>query len=514
VSKISSEQTALARVGVLVITLGALIMLSQTAQAGTPLRRNTQASSPRVDPGTFLTGYFDLAPGTEAFGEGDNVLRLENPTAANGDLCAMIYILDASEELGECCGCPLTPNQPLEESVEMILGTEWEIGGGTPEQGVIQVVSALPNEAPPSLPCNPAAAYTPTGNLNGWVTHVQGVAGIKGLTEVSLTDNGTADATQAASLIADCADILSNGSGKGNCTCPTPLPTPTPTLTPTPTPTPTPTATATATPTPTATATPTPTATLTATATATATATPTTTPTPTPTATPFPHVINDDSFSNTTAGMTSLAMTVPSGGATDDFLFATVTIQGTGAGAATITPPTSSTVGSPCDWVVVADSSCPTASGDIQTWIGYRFWTSACDTGAATYTWDFSSSFLASGGMSLYADISTTTPIQTPVAAAICGTDSTTLTAPSITTAVANEISHLVFAIVGPNTSLSVPDSYAPIFTETNSGSGPVQGNDWLLFPTSGTATGTQTSTASPNAADNMGFNIGLEPGL
>ena len=64
----------------------------------------TSLGSGGADPGTFLTGYFDTAPGSEAFGAGDNALRIENPTAANGDLCAMIYIFDASEELG-CCGC-------------------------------------------------------------------------------------------------------------------------------------------------------------------------------------------------------------------------------------------------------------------------------------------------------------------------------------------------------------------------------------------------------------------------
>jgi len=163
--------------------------------------------------------YFDLAPGSEAFGAGDNALRLENPTAANGDLCAMIYIFDASEELGECCGCPLTPNQMLSDSVETILGGGWEIGGGTPAQGVIQVVSAPPNAS--GNGCNPAVAYTPTPQLDGWITHTQGLAGRKGITEVGEIASGSVDATEASFLISTCGDILGNGSGKGACTCPT-----------------------------------------------------------------------------------------------------------------------------------------------------------------------------------------------------------------------------------------------------------------------------------------------------
>ena len=50
-------------------------------------------------------------------GAGDNILRLINPNgAANGNLagaqeqtvCAMIYVFDDDEEMGECCGCPLS----------------------------------------------------------------------------------------------------------------------------------------------------------------------------------------------------------------------------------------------------------------------------------------------------------------------------------------------------------------------------------------------------------------------
>jgi hypothetical protein len=200
----SLKSRAFAWIGGLAIALGATLVLGPSAYAGPP--------------GTFMTGYFDLAPGTEAFGAGDNALRLENPTAANGNLCAMIYIFDASEELGECCGCPLTPNQLLSDSVETILNGGWEISGGTPEQGVIQIVSALPNFGPY---CLPYAAYTPTANLDGWLTHAEAVGSIAGLTEVGLKDNGTADATEASFLIAECGDIVSNGSGFGFCTCPT-----------------------------------------------------------------------------------------------------------------------------------------------------------------------------------------------------------------------------------------------------------------------------------------------------
>ena len=212
-SKRSDNQTALAWAGVLAMALGAVIMLSPTAQAGTLRRGSAPGSSGGGNPGTFLSGYFDLGPGAA----GDNFLRLENPTAANGNLCAMIYIFNASEAMGECCGCLLTPNQLRQDSIKTILGAGWGFSGGTPAHGVMQIVSAEPNNG--SL-CAPDQIYTPTPQLNGWVTHAQTVAGVTGLTEVSLTDNGTADLTESAFLIGRCGAIIGNGSGSGTCTCP------------------------------------------------------------------------------------------------------------------------------------------------------------------------------------------------------------------------------------------------------------------------------------------------------
>jgi hypothetical protein len=210
-SKRSDNQTPLAWAGVL--ALGAVIMLSPTAHAGTLRRGSTAGSSATIGQGTFLSGYFDLGAGATA----DNILRLANPTAANGNLCAMIYIFNASEAMGECCGCLLTPNQLRQDSVKTILGAGWGFSGGTPSFGVMQIVSAVPNNG---RLCAPQQAYTPTPQLNGWVTHAQTVAAVTGLTEVSLTDNGTADPTESSFLIARCGAIIGNGSGAGNCTCP------------------------------------------------------------------------------------------------------------------------------------------------------------------------------------------------------------------------------------------------------------------------------------------------------
>ncbi len=195
---------------IVTIALGA-ILTGAVAKAATLRRGASAAGSTSGGTGTFLSGYFDFGIA------GDNLVRLENPTSANGNLCAMIYIFNANEAMGECCGCVLTPNELLQDSLKTVLGPGWGFTGGTPATGVIQVVSALPNNG---RLCSPFQLYTPTPTLNGWITHAQTVGSLTGLTEVSLADNGSADPTEAISLINTCGAIVGNGSGGGICTCP------------------------------------------------------------------------------------------------------------------------------------------------------------------------------------------------------------------------------------------------------------------------------------------------------
>ncbi len=195
-----------------IISLMFSAILAGTAAHAATLRRGSSANgSASGGTGTFLSGYFDFGPA------GDNLLRLENPTSANGNLCAMIYVFNASESMGECCGCLITPNELLQDSMKTVLGPGWGFSGGTPATGVIQVISALPNNG---RLCSPFQLYTPTPTLNGWITHAQSVGTFTGLTEVSLVDNGSADPAEATSLINVCGAIIGNGSGSGSCTCP------------------------------------------------------------------------------------------------------------------------------------------------------------------------------------------------------------------------------------------------------------------------------------------------------
>lgn len=212
-SKRSDIRKVAGRIGILAMMLGAIMVLTPTARAATLRRGASPGASGGGGLDTFFSGYFDFGPG----GMGDNLIRLENPTAANGNMCAMIYILDTAEEMGECCGCLLTPNQLRHDSIKHVIGNGWTLAPGAPTSGVIQIISAPPNNG---KQCAPAQPYVPTPTLDGWITHAQTVAGIPGLTEVSLKDNGDADPNEQTYLTTFCGFILGNGSGAGNCTCP------------------------------------------------------------------------------------------------------------------------------------------------------------------------------------------------------------------------------------------------------------------------------------------------------
>jgi hypothetical protein len=220
-TKQSGSRMALALASAMAMVLGTMLMLTPSAQAASLRRGGISVSASGGDSAdTFFSGYFDFGTGSTV----DSILRLENPTSTNGNICAMIYIFDAREEMGECCGCLLTPNQMLDGSVKQMIGTqEWAVAPGVPVRGVLQIVSALPNVSALSNKgnvCSPSQPYTDAPTLNGWITHVQTVSGIPGLTEVSLTDNGSTDATEGPFLINLCGEIIGNGTGAGICTCP------------------------------------------------------------------------------------------------------------------------------------------------------------------------------------------------------------------------------------------------------------------------------------------------------
>jgi hypothetical protein len=144
----------------------------------------------------------------------DGTVRIDNPGLTYGNLCAMIYVFDADQQLSECCGCVETHNGLRTLSVRRDL-TSNPLTGRVSTNGVIKVVSAAVNNSP----CDPTSNVTPTPNLRVWNTHIQNAVGTAfPITETESSDS-TLGATELANLQAQCAFINILGSGQGICSC-------------------------------------------------------------------------------------------------------------------------------------------------------------------------------------------------------------------------------------------------------------------------------------------------------
>jgi len=159
----------------------------------------------------FRINYFSNA---NVAGAPDATVRIDNPGLTYGNLCAMVYVFDADQQLTECCGCVETHNGLRTLSVNGDLTSNPLIGIRS-NAGVIKVVSAAVNNSP----CDPTSNVAPTPNLRVWATHIQNKVGTAyPITETESSDS-TLGATELANLQAQCAFIGILGSGHGVCSC-------------------------------------------------------------------------------------------------------------------------------------------------------------------------------------------------------------------------------------------------------------------------------------------------------
>jgi hypothetical protein len=144
----------------------------------------------------------------------DATVRIDNPGLTYGNLCAMIYVFDADQQLSECCGCVETHNGLRTISVRSNL-TSNPLTGVVSRNGVIKIVSAAVNNSP----CDPTSNVSAKANLRAWVTHIQNAVGTAyPITETESSDS-TLGATELANLQAQCAFVNILGSGQGICSC-------------------------------------------------------------------------------------------------------------------------------------------------------------------------------------------------------------------------------------------------------------------------------------------------------
>ena len=196
-----------------------------------------------------------MAAGTQGYSEfgnydtddfaHDNILRLVDPTGCgNGsilnvschgetELCAMIYVFDTDQEMGECCGCPMSPNELQSYSVEDDLTDNWALAAGPSGSGVVVVNVALPQNSNATCTisdgktnpacnfgCDPTEGYQSASTVFGSVSGAQVIGATTSMTEVPLFNQGQGDAVNDAYLVSECGLIVGNGSGSGFCTCP------------------------------------------------------------------------------------------------------------------------------------------------------------------------------------------------------------------------------------------------------------------------------------------------------
>jgi hypothetical protein len=225
------------------------LALSASANAAT-LRQGSTGSSGAVTgslPGEVLWGYYQTYE--SEFGYGDSILQLINPNgAANGNLagakpqtvCAMIYVFDEDQEMGECCGCPLSSAQLATFSAYSNLTSNWGLSllgeqfAESDAYGSLAVVAAAPNTIAclgggGGQACNggcdptnvPGYSVTTGSNLLGSITHNQGFSKSPNqLTETALFDDAGGDPTNLIYLQTQCGALVGNGTGGGICNCP------------------------------------------------------------------------------------------------------------------------------------------------------------------------------------------------------------------------------------------------------------------------------------------------------
>jgi hypothetical protein len=149
----------------------------------------------------------------------DQTVRVVNPgtvgtpiSTGHGTICADIYVFDATQEMIECCSCPITANGLLELSILNDLTQNPLTGFPAPGSGVIKIVSDSRQN------CNETAPI-PTPMLVAWGTHVQQpILGTFVTTEDEFAPAPLAD-DELGFLGQACAFVQYLGSGKGHCGC-------------------------------------------------------------------------------------------------------------------------------------------------------------------------------------------------------------------------------------------------------------------------------------------------------
>jgi hypothetical protein len=172
----------------------------------------------------YDNNYGETSAGNTRFPLDSGTIRIVNPGVTGspispdeGTLCANIYVFDDTQEMVECCACPVTANGILTLSIQDLTENPLTV---TPFRGVIKVVST----APVAGLCDPTR-ISPTPDLRAFATHLQnatfGAANQGRNGTFFVTESEFADAPLSSRESSDlgviCSFVRYLGTGRGTC---------------------------------------------------------------------------------------------------------------------------------------------------------------------------------------------------------------------------------------------------------------------------------------------------------
>jgi hypothetical protein len=206
-----------------------LVLVLTLALAGSQVARAQFPSNSDI-------GLIDYFANANTAGAPDATVRIVNPgqlfsltlgTIDAQDLCALIYVFDANQQMSECCGCFISANGLLTLSVNKNL-TSNPLLGTRLKTGVIITITDLDtgNLPAPDNCDHPTSIHAPTQftqrsvGLRSWATHIDNKVGtaypvLLGESQLTFPSSG-----ELNDLAEDCTVLKELGSGAGVCTCP------------------------------------------------------------------------------------------------------------------------------------------------------------------------------------------------------------------------------------------------------------------------------------------------------
>jgi len=150
----------------------------------------------------------------------DTTIRIINDGDTGGTLWASFYVFDDSQELQDCCSCPISQDGLLSESVDLQLAYfDFVLTPKLDYRGVIKIIAS-------STPAGgPSYTNTLAAGLHGSSTHAQARInetpfgpGPYQLTETPLQDSNLTS-SEKTTLETMCSYAQELGSGFGVCSC-------------------------------------------------------------------------------------------------------------------------------------------------------------------------------------------------------------------------------------------------------------------------------------------------------